>query len=395
MQLYGNSTRAVVIMLTMGLGCSGHPKTDTKSPATDNGLIHTQNNSMTDTQHISRTDFGTTADGQKVWLYTLHNDSMTAKIMTYGAIVTELHVPDRQGKDADVVLGFASLDKYLAGHPYFGSIAGRFANRIAKGTFTLDGKTYHLAANNAPNSLHGGKVGFDKRVWDSEPMETADGPALKLTYISKDGEEGFPGKLKVAVTYTLTNDNALKYEIDATTDKPTVVNLTNHTYFNLDGENSGTILDEVLMINADRYTPVNDVQIPTGELASVQGTPMDFSTPHAIGERIEQVPGGYDHNYVINGGGQGKLVYAVKLRDPRSGRVMELYTTQPGVQLYTGNFLDGKLTGIGGAKYEKHAGLCLETQHFPDSPNQPQFPSTVLRRGETYHQVTIFKFSAT
>ena len=226
-------------------------------------------------------------------------------------------------------------------------------------------------------------------------METADGPALKLTYISKDGEEGFPGKLKVAVTYTLTNDNALKYEIDATTDKPTVVNLTNHTYFNLDGENSGTILDEVLMINADRYTPVNDVQIPTGELASVQGTPMDFSTPHAIGERIEQVPGGYDHNYVINGGGQGKLVYAVKLRDPRSGRVMELYTTQPGVQLYTGNFLDGKLTGIGGAKYEKHAGLCLETQHFPDSPNQPQFPSTVLRRGETYHQVTIFKFSAT
>jgi aldose 1-epimerase len=395
MQLYGNRSLAVVLMLTVGLGCSGHPKTDAKSTTTDNGSIHTQNNPMTDTQHISRTEFGSTADGQKVWLYTLHNGSMTARIMTYGAIVTELHVPDRQGKDADVVLGFASLDKYLAGHPYFGSIAGRFANRIANGTFTLDGKTYHLPINNGPNTLHGGKAGFDKKLWDSEPMETADGPALKLTYVSKDGEEGFPGNLKVRVTYTLTNDSALKYVIDATTDKPTVVNLTNHTYFNLDGENSGTVLDEVLMINADRYVPVNDTQIPTGELARVHGTPMDFTKPHVIGERIDQAPGGYDHNYVINGGGQGKLVHAAKVRDPRSGRVMELYTTQPGVQFYTGNFLDGKITGIGGAKYQQHAGLCLETQHFPDAPNQPQFPSTVLRPGQTYHQVTVFKFSAT
>jgi aldose 1-epimerase len=296
-----------------------------------------------------------------------------------------------------VVLCFDKLEPYLAGHPFFGAIAGRYANRIAGGKFTLDGKEYTLAVNNGPNSLHGGKKGFDKAVWQAESTTTAAGPALKLTYLSKDGEEGYPGRLTSIVTYTLTNKNELKIEYDATTDKTTVVNLTNHSYFNLGGENSGTILDEVLTLNADKFTPVDATSIPTGELKDVKGTVMDFTTPHVIGERITQVggkPGGYDHNYVINGGGAGNLVMGAKVKDPKSGRTMEVWTTQPGVQLYTANYLDGKLTGIGGTKYAMNDALCLETQHFPDSPNHPSFPTTTLKPGEKYHQVTVYKFGA-
>lgn len=350
------------------------------------------------TMGITQSNFGKTADGQQVDLYTLTNaNGVVAKIMTYGGIVTELHVPNRNGKQADVVLGFDKLEPYLAGHPFFGAIAGRYANRIAGGKFTLEGKEYTLAVNNGPNSLHGGKKGFDKVVWQAEATTTTDGPQLKLTYVSKDGEEGYPGTLTSIVTYTLTNKNELKIGYDATTDKTTVVNLTNHSYFNLGGEESGTILDEVLTLNADKFTPVDATSIPTGELKDVKGTVMDFTTPHAIGERIAQVggkPGGYDHNYVINGGSAGNLVMAAKVKDPKSGRTMEVWTTQPGVQLYTANYLDGKLTGIGGTKYAMNDAICLETQHFPDSPNHPSFPTTTLKPGEKYHQVTVYKFGA-
>lgn len=390
--------RVAAIAAVLGFACMGNV-------ACEHLGHHDKSSSSSETKHtegkamgsIVKSDFGKLKDGQQVDLYTLTNGRVTVKVMTYGGIVTEIHAPDRGGNEADVVLGFASLDKYEAGHPFFGAIAGRYANRIAKGKFSLDGKEYTLAVNNGPNTLHGGKVGFDKKVWKAEPVQGAD-PALKLTYVSKDGEEGYPGTLTSTVVYTLTKDGSLKIEYTATTDKPTVLNLTNHSYFNLAGENSGTILDQVLTINADAYTPVDDTQIPTGEVKAVKGTPMDFTTPHKVGERIDQVggppPGGYDHNYVINGGGQGKLVKAATLKDPKSGRVMECWTTQPGVQLYTGNFLDGKLTGIGGTKYEKNDALCLETQHFPDSPNHPKFPSTRLDPGQTYHQVTVYKFSA-
>ncbi len=347
---------------------------------------------------INRSNFGKTHEGEQVDLYTLTNSKgMTVKIMTYGAIVTEIHVPDKSGKSADVVLGFNNLEQYLAGHPFFGAIAGRYANRIAKGKFTLDGNGYSLAINNGPNSLHGGTKGFDKVVWKTGSMTTADGLSVKLTYVSKDGEEGYPGTLTNSVTYTLTDKSELKIAYESTTDKSTVLNLTNHSYFNLAGENSGTILDAIVTINADQFTPVDATSIPTGELKDVKGTPMDFTTPHAIGERFAQVPGatpgGYDHNYVINGGG-GKLTMAAKVKDPKSGRTMEVWTTQPGVQLYTGNFLDGKTAGIGGKKYEKNDALCLETQHFPDSPNHPAFPSTVLRPGDKYQQLTVYKFAA-
>jgi aldose 1-epimerase len=316
--------------------------------------------------------------------------------MTYGAIVTELHAPDRGGNKADIVLGFNNLDQYLADNPFFGAIAGRYANRIAKGKFTLDGKEYTLATNNGPNHLHGGNVGFDKRVWDGKPMETPDGPAVQLHYVSKDGEEGYPGDLDTTVTYTLTNDNALRIDYKATTDKPTVLNLTNHSYWNLAGEGSGTILDEVLYLNSDRYTPVDATLIPTGEIKSVKGTPFDFTTPTRIGARIQQTGGdpiGYDHNFIINGE-PGTLRLGGRLEDPKSGRVMEFWTTQPAVQFYTGNFLDGKLKGISGKPYNQHDALCLETQHYPDSPNHPSFPSTTLRPGQTFTSTTLYKFSA-
>jgi aldose 1-epimerase len=345
---------------------------------------------------ITRTSFGKTADGQVVALYTLTNaKGAVARITTYGGIVTELHVPDKNGKKGDVVLGFSNLDGYLKGHPYFGCITGRVANRIAKGKFTLDGKSYQVATNNAPNHLHGGVKGFDKRVWKAVQLRRAGGPTLQMSYVSPDGEEGYPGTLSVKVIYQLKDDNTLRIEYSATVSgKATILNLTNHSYFNLAGK--GTILDHDLTLNCSKYTPVDETAIPTGELAPVAGTDFDFLKAHKIGERSENVgsdPTGYDHNYVVDGGGKGKLVKCATVYDSSSGRVLEIFTDQPGVQLYTGNFLDGTLVGKGGWKYVKHSALCLETQHFPDAINQKNFPSTVLRPGQTYKTVTEHRFS--
>lgn len=381
----------ICCIVPAGLSCQPHSPSGAMGPG-----MRMENGS--ELMSIKQRDFGKTKEGEPVELYTLTNDhGMVAKIMTYGAILTELHVPDKNGKSADVVLGFDNLDQYLKGHPFFGAIAGRYANRIAKGQFELDGQTYHLPINNGPNTLHGGTKGFDKYVWKAEPKEGNGSVSLALSMTSPDGDQGFPGNLNVTVTYTLSNDNSLKIDYVATTDKDTVINLTNHSYFNLAGENSGTIEDQILMLNADRYTPVDATMIPTGQIAPVKGTVFDFTKPMAIGARINEVPGGppvgYDHNFVINSSG-GSLALCARVKDPKSGRVMEVRTTQPGVQFYTGNFLDGSLTGIGGTKYEKHDALCLETQHFPDSPNHPKFPTTELKPGQTYHQVTVFTFSA-
>jgi aldose 1-epimerase len=345
---------------------------------------------------VEKRDFGKTEEGTPVDVYVLTNDEgMTAKVMTYGATLTELHVHDGDGKTTDVVLGFDDLKGYLAGHPFFGSTVGRVANRVARGKFTLDGKEYRLAVNNGPNSLHGGKKGFDKVVWKAEPVETPDGAAVKFSYLSPDGEEGYPGNLSVSVTYTLSNDNRLRLDYRATTDRATPVNLTNHTYFNLAGARSGAdILGTEMMIAAHRYTPADKDLIPTGEIKPVKGTPLDFTTPHRVGERIDQLkpnPGGYDHNFVLDGGGK-QLALAARAREPRSGRVMEMLTTEPGVQFYTGNFLDGKTKGKGGVAYQQHAGFCLEAQHFPDSVNHPSFPSVILRPGQTYTQTTVYRF---
>jgi aldose 1-epimerase len=340
---------------------------------------------------IKKQVFGKTEDGKNVDLYTLTNSTgLNAKIMTYGGIVTSLQVPDRNGNFADIVLGCDSLDEYIKGSPYFGALIGRFGNRIAKGKFTLDGVEYTLATNNGPNHLHGGIKGFDKVVWNAKQMQTDQGPALKLTYRSRDGEEGYPGNLSCTVIYTLTNNNELKISYEAKTDKATVINLTHHSYFNLGGHNSGDILGHTLIINADRFTPVDKDLIPTGEIKPVKGTPMDFTKPMAIGSRIKQ--GGYDHNYVLNSS-DGSLALAASVYEPKSGRVMEIFTTEPGIQFYTGNFLDGSVKGKG-AVYNKHNGFCLETQHFPDSPNKPNFPSVVLKPGEKYTQLTVYKFSA-
>lgn len=346
---------------------------------------------------LQKKAFGKTPDGQEVDLYILTNTAgMTAKIMTYGAILTELDVPDRDGKAADVVLGFDNLKDYLAGHPYFGATVGRVANRIAKGKFTLDGKEYKLAVNNGPNALHGGLKGFDKVVWTAVPVATPDGAAVIFKYVSKDGEEGYPGNLTATVVYTLTNENALRLDYTAKTDKATPVNLTNHTYFNLAGAKAGDILGHEMTLFADRYTPVDDTLIPTGEIKPVKATPLDFTKAARIGERIGQLkgePGGYDHNYVLNSEGK-ELALAARVHEAKSGRTMEMWTTEPGVQFYTGNFLDGKQTGRGGVVYKKHGGFCLEAQHFPDSVNHANFPSVILKPGQTYRQTTIYKFSA-
>lgn len=347
--------------------------------------------------NVEKIVFGKTADGKPVDLYVLTNSKgMTAKVMTYGATLTALTAPDRDGKFDEVTLGFDDLKSYLAGHPFFGSTAGRVANRIAKGRFTLDGKEYKLATNNGPNHLHGGTKGFDKAMWNAEPVPAADGAAVKFTYRSPDGEEGYPGNLSVAVIYTLTNQNELKIHYAATTDKATPVNLTNHAYFNLGGVKAGTILDHELQLEADRYTPADATLIPTGQIESVKGTPLDFTKPTAIGARIGQIkadPVGYDHNFVLNSGGKS-LALAARVYEPKTGRIMEMFTTEPGVQFYTGNFLDGKIKGKSGVVYPKHQGFCLEAQHFPDSVNQPKFPSVVLTPGKTYKQTTIYKFSA-
>ena len=352
--------------------------------------------------NIEKSEFGSTKEGTPVQQYTLANDNgMVAKIITYGGIITELWAPDKDGQLADIVLGFDSVAEYEEKSPYFGCIIGRYGNRIDKGRFTLDGVTYDkLAINNGPNHLHGGLKGFDKVVWQAETVEAADAVGLKLSYLSKDGEEGYPGNLDVTVTYRLTNDNELKIDYEATTDKPTICNLTNHSYFNLAGHAAGTEanLAHEMMINADGFTPIIDEgAITTGEIRSVKDTSMDFTSPTPIGSRIEsdcpqlKFGNGYDHNFVINKS-EDELALAAKVVDPQSGRIMEVLTTEPGVQLYSGNYLDG-FTGKGGAVYPRRSAFCLETEHYPDSPNKPEFPSTVLRPGEQYKSTTIFKFS--
>jgi aldose 1-epimerase len=339
---------------------------------------------------IKKEPFGK-VDNKEVFLYILKNENgMVVKITNYGGIVTSISAPDKTGKFDDVVLGYDNLDGYLKETPYFGAIVGRYGNRIAKGSFTINGKKYSLAINNGPNSLHGGIKGFDKVVWDAEQFEKKDGVGIKLHYLSKDGEEGYPGNLDTYVTYTLTNDNELRIDYSATTDKATPVNLTHHSYFNLGGTSGKDILNHTLFIDADKYTVVDETQIPTGELRDVTGTPMDFRKPVSVGSRINDVEGGYDHNYVLNN--NGKIAKVAELFDSVSGRRMDVSTTEPGMQFYTGNFLDGSITGKNGIVYNKHFGLCLETQHFPDSPNHPEFPNTILRPGEKYTQTTIYKF---
>jgi len=344
---------------------------------------------------ISQAPFGKTADGTPVEIYTLRNDKgCEARIMTYGGIVVSLKVPDKNGNFGDVVLGYDKLDDYVKNSPFFGALVGRYGNRIAKGKFTLAGKEYTLALNNAPNNLHGGPIGFDKRVWKATTLLTADGPVLKLNYLSQDGDQGFPGNLNVTATYTLTADNGLLLNYTATTDKATLCNLTQHSYFNLAGK--GDVLNYLVYINADKFTPVDKTLIPTGELKPVEGTPFDFRKPTAIGARInaadEQIKfgNGYDHNWVINKP-PGKLGLVARVTDPATGRVMEVLSTEPGVQFYTGNFLDG-ITGKGGWVYKNRSGFCFEPQHYPDSPNHPQFPSAALKPGETYQNTILYRF---
>ncbi len=347
---------------------------------------------------ITRSAFGKTHDGQEVWLFTLQCDSgMKAILTNYGAILTSLYVADRNGHFDDVVLGFPSLDGYLQKHPYFGALVGRYSNRIGKGRFMLDGVEYKLATNNGENHLHGGIKGFDKVVWSAEPVERDSAVGVKFSYLSKDGEEGYPGNLSCSVIYWLTSKNELRIEYFATVDKATPVNLTNHSYFNLAGQGVGDILNHQLEIFAERFTPIDKGSIPNGELRSVEDTSMDFRQPHTIGERInnhdEQLKfgRGYDHNWVLNRISRS-LTLAAKVYEPTSRRVMEVWTTEPGMQFYSGNFLDGSLAGKDGRVYKHRHGFCLETQHFPDSPNKPDFPSTILRPGETYRTETVYRF---
>lgn len=358
-------------------------------------LVHCQSLHRNSSMTIVEQPWGQTKDGQAVSLFTLKNaQGMEARITNYGGIIVSLTAPDRAGVFADVVLGFDTLAEYEASNPFFGCITGRYANRIAGGRFELNGREYMLAKNNGPNHLHGGRVGFDKRVWQARTLEKKRGVGLELRYVSPDGEEGYPGTLSCKVTYLLTTENSLEIEYEASTDKPTIVNLTNHSYFNLAGEGTGSILDHELTIHADRFTPTDDTLIPTGMLEPVAGTPLDFTSPHKIGARIGasfkplKQGSGYDHNYVLNGKG---LRVAAKAKEPGSGRVLEVLTTEPGVQLYTGNHLG--LTGKKGHRYAARSGFCLETQHFPDSPNRPEFPSTTLLPGDNYQHTCIFKFS--
>jgi len=346
---------------------------------------------------VEKSAFGSTADGKEIDLYTVTNaNGLRMSVMTFGATVVSLEVPDRDGNMADILLGFDSAEKYMSeANPYFGATVGRYANRIGNGTFTLDGKEYQLATNDGDNHLHGGNVGYSKVRWNAEPVQTDDEVGVKFTYVSKDGEENYPGTLTCTVVYTLTNNDEMKITYEAETDKATILNLTNHNYYNLAGQGVGDILGHELMLNAEKYTPVDDELITTGEIASVAGTPMDFTKPTAIGARVEQVgadPTGYDHNYVLDSGG-GKMAPAARVYEPSSGRVMEIFTTQPGIQFYSGNFLDGSITGKDGKVYKKYYGFCLETQHYPDSPNKPDWPTTVLRPGEKYSEATVHRFS--
>ena len=351
--------------------------------------------SSTPMGRITQAPFGT-VDGKPVTLFTLTNGKgAEVRICNYGGIVVSIKVPDRAGNLGDVVLGYDRLDDYVKNNPFFGCLVGRYGNRIAKGKFTLNGQLYTLAVNNGPNALHGGLKGFDKQVWEARALPSPTGPSLELRYLSKDGEEGYPGNLMVTALYTWTEDNELKLEYSATTDKDTVINLTQHTYFNLAGK--GTILDHKIMLAADKFTPVDSTLIPTGELRPVDGTPFDFRTPTAIGARIGQdeeqlkFGNGYDHNFVINKP-LGKLGLQARVTEPTTGRMLEVLSSEPGVQFYTGNFLDGTVTGKGGRVYQFRNAFCLEPQHYPDSPNQPAFPSAVLKPGQVYQNTIIYKF---
>jgi len=343
--------------------------------------------------------FGSTPDGQAVELFTLTNpQGLEIKAITYGGIIISLKTPDAVGQFADIVLGYDNLQDYIDASPYFGAIIGRYGNRIGGAQFELNGESYALAANDGPNHLHGGVMGFDKVVWEGKPFESDSGVGVVFSYTSPDGEEGYPGTLQVQVTYTLTRSDELIVDYMATTDQPTPVNLTQHSYFNLAGDGAGDILDHELMIAADQITPVDATLIPTGEQDPVEGTPFDFRTPHRIGERISandpqiEFGGGYDHNFVLNGTLAGDLTLAARVSEPTTGRTLEIETTEPAIQFYSGNFLDGSITGKGGAVYEFRTGFCLETQHSPDSPNKPGFPSTILRPGEEYRSRTVFRF---
>ncbi|ROT99642.1 galactose mutarotase [Marinobacter sp. R17] len=362
--------------------------------------------SMTDA--VKTSVFGTLPDGREARLYRFSNaHGIEMAVTNYGGIIVSLRTPDSDGDVDDIVLGFDSLDGYLSrayqtSNPYFGALIGRYGNRIAGGEFTLDGKTYTLAKNNGPNHLHGGNKGFNQVLWDAKPFSNDTGTGVILSYTSADGEEGYPGKLDVTVTYTLSDQDTLSVEYNATTTKATPVNLTQHSYFNLEGEGSGSILDHRLMINADAFTPVDKTLIPTGEIRPVKGTPFDFREATAIGKRINddntqlEYGPGYDHNFVLNrpDGRDGELVLAARVTEPDSGRILEIATTEPGIQFYSGNFLDGTLTGKSGRAYGRRNGFALETQHFPDSPNQKDFPSTILEPGDTYHTRTVYTFSA-
>jgi aldose 1-epimerase len=372
-------SRLPVVAASLGLLLFSHPATALAAKG-----VHSP----------QREIFGKTKDGQPVEIFTLTNShGLKARVMTWGATLVSMQTPDRAGKLADITLGFDTLDGWLGAHPFFGSTAGRYANRIAKGKFTLDGKEYALATNNGANHLHGGIKGFDKKNWSAELMPGANGVRFSLT--SPDGDEGYPGTLRANVTYTLTEDDGLRIDYEATTDKPTVLNLTNHAYWNLAGAGTGDILGHELTLHASKFTPVDDGSIPTGKIEPVAGGPMDFTKAKAIGKEIAQLagtPGGYDHNFVIDKTEARALSPAAELYDPKSGRVMKISTIEPGVQFYTGNYLDGTVTGKGGKVYKKNFGVCLETQHFPDSPNQKAFPSTVLRPGETYRSQTEYRF---
>lgn len=349
---------------------------------------------------IEGTSYGKTSGGRDVTLYTLRNDNgFTVKFLDYGGVITEMDAPDRDGHFGDVVLGCKTLGDYETKSPYFGAIVGRYANRIAKGQFTLDGQSYHLPINNGPNSLHGGTDGFNKQIWGVKTQKGPSSVGAVLTYTSPDGQDGYPGTLQVTVTYTLDNDNSLRIDYQATTDKDTVVNFTNHSYFNLAGNGSGSVADQLLEIDADRYTPTDATQIPTGAIDSVAGTPMDFRKLTPIGARLRDpfpqlvLAHGYDHNWVLNKLRPGALAQAARAYDPGTGRILEVDTTEPGLQVYTGNYLNGSIVGSANTTYRQTAAFTMETQHFPDSPNQPNFPSTELKPGQTFHSTTLFRFS--
>lgn len=367
---------ASITILILFLGCQNPENKTTKQDAS---------------MQIQKEVFGK-INGQDIFQYELSNPSgMKVRIINFGGIVTSIIVPDKDGNFDDVVLGFEKLDDYLTNEPYFGTIVGRYANRIANGKFTLDGKEYSLAINNGPNHLHGGIKSFSKVIWDAKEIANENEVGVELKYLSSDGEEGYPGSLDVHVTYTLTDKNELNIEYSAKSDQSTPINLTHHSYFNLAGTSGRNILDQELLIDADQYIVVDETLIPTGELKDVAGTPMDFRQLTSVGSRIAEVEGGYDHCYVLKN--DSEIKHIAFLFDPITGRKMDVYTTEPGVQFYSGNFLDGSLTGKNGIKYTKNFGLCLETQHFPDSPNQPDFPNTFLKPGETYHQKTVYLFS--